>query len=341
MITQLGIAGLLGAFALCALVIVICGIRLIAVADMLADRGGFGEALTGGVLLGAVTSLSGSVLSVSAALEGNADLALSNAYGGIAAQTVFLTAADFSYRRINLEHAAASAENIMQGVLLICLLAILLAANFSPNLSFWGIHPATVLLLVGYGYGIHLVHRCRNQPMWHPEPTRETRQDVPATGNEKKSLATLLTGFLLLGSILALSGWFMQVVASALIERSGINAVIMGTLFTATATSLPELVTTIAAVRRGALTLAFSGIIGGNAYDSLFAAFSDIAYREGSIYHTADTQLQFWLAISVLMTAVLVMGMLVREKRGIANIGFESCLVLLIYLCGVSFLILK
>jgi cation:H+ antiporter len=340
MLEQFSMAWLVGAFGFCALVIGICGTRLTAIADALADRGGFGEALTGGVMLGAVTSISGSVLSVSAALQGEADLALSNAYGGIAVQTVFLTIADFSYRRINLEHAAASAENIIQGALLICLLAILLIANLSPNLAIWGIHPATVVLLAGYAYGIRLIYRWRSRPMWHPEQTHETREDVPDARNEARSLQRLLASFFMLGGTLALSGWLLQVVATALVARSGISAVIVGTLFTSTATSLPELVTTIAAVRRGALTLAFSGIIGGNAYDTLFAAFSDIAYREGSIYHAASPVLLFWVAVSILMTAVLIMGMLVREKRGIGNIGFESSLVMLIYISSVLILLL-
>ena len=36
------------------------------------------------------------------------------------------------------------------------------------------------------------------------------------------------------------------------------------------------------------------------------------------------------------MTAVLLLGMLRRERHGIAGIGFESALVLLLYLGGVA-----
>jgi cation:H+ antiporter len=43
-----------------------------------------------------------------------------------------------------------------------------------------------------------------------------------------------------------------------------------------------ELVTTIAAVRRGALQLAVGGIIGGNTFDTLFLTAADVSYREGS-----------------------------------------------------------
>ena len=334
-----GLPLLIAIFCLCAAVIAVCGTRLAAVADRVADRAGIGEALTGGVFLGAATSLSGSVLSVAAAINGDADLALSNAFGGIAAQTFFLVIADASYRQVNLEHAAASAENILQGSLLVCLLAILLIAAFTPAWSFWGVHPATPLLLAGYAYGIRLVQRARLQPMWHPRQTQETREDIPDEANARRGLARLVAAFALLGSMLALSGWAMQMVASAFVATTGISATIVGALFTSLATSLPELVTTVAAVRRGALTLAFSGIIGGNAYDTLFAAFSDVAYRPGSIYHAMDEVLLFWVALSILMTGTLIMGMLVREKRGIANIGFESFLVVVFYASAVVLLV--
>ena len=59
-------------------------------------------------------------------------------------------------------------------------------------------------------------------------------------------------------------------------------------LMTAVATSLPELVTTLAAVRRGAAQLAVGGIIGGNAFDVLFLSASDVAYRDGRSTRRSD-----------------------------------------------------
>ena len=48
----------------------------------------------------------------SAQLMRRADLAMSNAVGGIAVQTLFLAIADVAYRRANLEHAAASLHGV-------------------------------------------------------------------------------------------------------------------------------------------------------------------------------------------------------------------------------------
>ncbi len=81
-------------FGLCTLVIGVAGPRITRVVDQLADRTGIGEAAAGAVLLGASTSLGGSVLSVTSAWNGHAELAISNAMGGIAVQTFFLAIAD-------------------------------------------------------------------------------------------------------------------------------------------------------------------------------------------------------------------------------------------------------
>ncbi len=75
------------AFLAATAVITGAGIRLSQVADRLADRTGLGEALMGALLLGGSTSLAGTVVSLTAAWQGEAQLAISNAIGGIAAQT--------------------------------------------------------------------------------------------------------------------------------------------------------------------------------------------------------------------------------------------------------------
>ena len=96
-------------------------------------------------------------------------------------------------------------------------------------------------------------------------------------------------------------------------------------------TSLPELVTTLVAVRRGALQLAVGGIIGGNTFDTLFLVASDIAYRDGSIYHAVDITDLYWLGTGLMMTAVLLAGLVMRQRKGPARIGIESVLLMAIY----------
>lgn len=325
------------AFLAAALVIVVAGIALTRRADILADRSGMGEALTGAVLLGMTTSLSGTVTSVAAAAEGNTDLAISNALGGIAAQTAFLAVADLFYRRANLEHAAASPISLAQASLLIVLLSMVLVAATMPGFALLGVHPASFLLAVVYLAGLRLTDAVRRRPMWTPLRTAETRLDLPekegkdaaGTGRIALELAALIPA-------VGLAGWVVAEAGAVLAVQTGLSQTVVGALLAAVVTSLPELVTTVAAVRRGALQLAVGGIIGGNTYDVLFLAFSDIAYRDGSIYHAMEARHLLLIGQGLLMTGVLLLGLLRRERHGAIGIGFESVLLLLIYAGGVA-----
>ena len=317
-----------------AFTIAMAGVRMTRIADRLADVTGLGEAIFGAVLLGGSTSLPGIITSVTTAFEGYPELAVSNAVGGIAAQTTFLALADITYRKANLEHAAASIENLMQGALLSTMLAVPLIAMAGPQVSILGIHPASVALAAAYGFGIRLVSQTGSAPLWTPFETKETMLDEPDAEDLKGrgQLIRLWGTFAGLVVVVGVAGFIVAQTGIALANRTGLSESIVGGLFTAVATSLPELVTAVAAVRRGALTMAVGGVIGGNSFDVLFIAFSDVAYRGGSIYHAIAERQVFIIALTLILTGILLLGLLRREEKGIANIGFESFLVLVLYL---------
>lgn len=325
-----------GIFLLAAATIGIAGTRLSGLCDRIADRTGLGEAFIGAVVLGAVTSLPGITASVTAAVSDLPTLALSNAIGGIAVQTAFLAVADITYRRANLEHAAASVPNMIQASLLIVLLGLILVAMSAPAVTFAGVHPLSPMLLIVYGYGMRMVYISRENPMWRPRMTQSTRVDEPDEPRGGRPLGRLWIEFALIASLVVLAGIVVTRSGEAIANATGLSHTLVGGFFIAVATSLPELVTSVAAVRRGALTLAVGGIVGGNAFDTLFAAVADMAYRNGSLYHAASGREDFLVALTIVMTAVLLMGLLRRERVGIARIGFESFGVLLLYALGIA-----
>lgn len=316
-------------FFVAAAVIAVCGVWMTHLADRIADRTGLGEAVIGGLLLGMSTSLSGTVTSISAAWDGLASLAVSNAVGGIAVQTVFLVVADLAYRQVNLEHAAADAKNLLQAAVLILMLGLALAAYLMPPIEVWAIHPVSVALVAVYVFGAHSTVQFGRRPMWRPERTEETRADIPEEPRgDLRSLIQLGLRFTVLALILGGAGYVIALTGARISDAFGISQTVVGALLTATATSLPELVTTLAAVRRGALQLAVGGIIGGNTFDVLFLTLSDAAYRDGSIYHAIPARDALMLAGGIVITAILLMGLIMRDRRGI---GFEGIAILLVY----------
>ncbi len=86
--------------------------------------------------------------------------------------------------------------------------------------------------------------------------------------------------FFAAGIIIAILGSMLTRIADQLADVTGVTETIMGAIFLGGTTSLPELVTSISAVRQGALTLAVGGVIGENSFDVLFLAFADFANRD-------------------------------------------------------------
>ena len=328
-------------FLVGAAVVGVCGVLLTARAEHLARVTGLGQAVMGAVFIGATTSLSGLMTSATAALAGHASLAASNSLGGIAIQTVFLAVADMFYRRANLEHAAASEANLQQCALLIVLLAVPLLAMATPELQIGWVHPGSAALIAAYVFGVRLVNQAHTRPMWRPRLTRETeREDDDSAPSEGVKLADWAV-FGGLAAAVAAAGWVIARCAIALSAELDLEESLVGGVFTSISTSLPELVVALAAVRRGALSLAVGDVLGGNAFDVLFLAVADALYLGGSLYAAIGSDELIWMAVTILMAAILQMGLLRREKHGFGNIGFESALVLGVYGAAVAALVLS
>ena len=149
-------------------------------------------------------------------------------------------------------------------------------------------------------------------------------------------------GLVVTGLVTLLSGSLVALSAGHIVTQTDIPEAVVGALFMAVATSLPELVTCVASVRRGALTLAVGDIVGGNFFDVLFVAVADIVYLKGSIYHAQGIGRReiFITALTISLNVILLAGLINRQKSGPANIGFESILMLAFYLAGFATLAL-
>lgn len=335
---------LIAIFAGSAAVIAFAGVRLAHVADALADRTGMGEIVAGAVFVGASTSLPGIITSVTTALGGHPQLSISNAIGGLTAQTTFLVIADLFWRRANLEHAAASVTALAQATLLVTMLAIPLLAMSGPQFAIFHIHPASLILFAVYAAGVRLLAGVNAAPMWTPVQTDETtskEEQAEQMPEDPRSTSRLWAVFALCAAVTGVAGYVIGGASIALVQETGISETAFGALFTAIATSLPELVAAVAAVRIGALNLAIGDVIGGNAFDVLFLAVADFAYLPGSIYAEFTPDNVFLVVTVIAMTGVLLLGLLHRERHGVGNIGWESVGIVGLYAMSVAVLFLE
>ncbi|MGY5884785.1 sodium:calcium antiporter [Modestobacter lacusdianchii] len=322
-----------------AVVIVFAGVRLTKAADELADRTGLGDAIGGALLLGAVTSLPGNVTVLTGALEGDAGFALANPVGGIALQTVWLAVADLVYRRANLEHAAASLENVMQSVVLMAMLSLPVIAYATPQLTLGWVHPVTLLIPLLYAYGLRLLRRMHDHPMWVPTHTSATEGDHADEGSgSDRSTRRLWATLAGLGLVVGVAGWVVGQAGLGVAAGTGLEGGIIGFTLTTAVSSLPELVVLVTAVRMGQLTLGVGNIVGGNVFDMLMIAVADLGYLDGSLYRDAGSTSLVLLGGTMLLIAVLTAGLVMRDRKGI---GFEGLLIPVIYAATVGLAVIS
>lgn len=188
--------------------------------------------------------------------------------------------------------------------------------------------------------GLWLAWKAKQHPMWQPTRTAQTIVDVPDEEQGSSSLSQLLLQFGAIALVIAAAGAAAAHTSGNVADQTGMSQALAGALLTGLATSLPELVTTVAAVRRGALTLAVSDIVGGSLLDVLLIALADLAFLSGSIFHAdgVGTDEVFIAALAILLNTVLLVGLLYRQRDGPAGIGFESVTIVLMYLAGFAVL---
>lgn len=337
-IDQLPTAALLAGILAAAVVIGIAGTRIVTNVERISRKTGLGDSISGALLIGVSTSLAGVVLSVDAAWQGHTDLAISNAVGGIIMQTFFLVIGDMAYRRVNMEHAAASLANMMQAGLLILLLGIALLVSIVPEWTWIAVSPGSPLLIGVYLIGLHATHRTNQDPQWFARQTAHTKREEERAVSTNIPLSVLTRRFAILLIFLAGAGLLLTELTLALSERTGLSQNLLGVVLTATITSLPELVTLVTAVRRGALNLAVGNIIGGNTFDVLFLSLADGAYRDGSLFHAMGPQHHLIIITGILMTSIVLLGLLARQKEGPALIGAESVFVTVVFVIFLALL---
>src|SRR5690348_18293703 len=149
-------------FAAAAAAIWVAGVQLSKQTDVLSTRLHLGTALGGLILLAVATNLPEIAIVVSAAAAGSVGVAVGNILGGIAIQTVVLVALDaFGVKGDRpLTYRAASLVLVLEGLLVIAVLAVVIAGTQLPSsLIVWRVTPEGVLIVALWVTGLLLLQR--------------------------------------------------------------------------------------------------------------------------------------------------------------------------------------
>jgi len=312
------------------------GSRLALYADAISDRTGIGKAFIGLVFLATATELPEIATTFTAAIKGNAPLVLNNMFGGIALQTVILAVVDGLFVRGALTFYPRKPTHALEAALLIVLLTFLLAICIVGERSVaFNVGMGTLSLAAAYVAFIWILRLYDEQGDWLPVELPEDSDDSPdVVHNEQRddiSTNSLVAQSALASLAILICGVILVHSAEVIAVQSGLQSSFIGVTLLAAATSLPELSTTIAAARLGAFTMAISNIFGSNLIMVVLLLPADMLYRDGPILQATGKPEYLALVSGILVTAIYVVGLLVRRKPQIFGMGVDSAFVLAVY----------
>jgi cation:H+ antiporter len=320
-------------FLLSAAAIVLAGIVLAHCGDIISKRTQMGGMLVGGLLIAGATSLPEMTVDISAIRLGAPDLAVGDLMGSSIFNLLILAVFDltrYSHGRMLSQASAAHALAASVSIAMAAMAAIFI--QLGPQLEsavFLRVGPGTIVLAVTYLIGFRLIARSREITA-EPE-TKEAENKVPFFG--KISLKAAVIGFVAACVVLLIAGPLLAKAADSLAEETGLGGTFFGSTFVAFCTSLPEVATTLTAVRLRAFDMVLGNILGSNSMNMALLLVLDFV-DEGSLLSSVS-QIHVYTALCVIVvTAVVVLGQLHRVEK--KKPFFEPDAWLAIFLIGAA-----
>lgn len=342
---------LFGEIFVASLVVVVAGGRFTQLADTMAAKLNIASGWLGLLLLATVTSLPELVSSSTATWIGNVDLALGGILGSCAFNITLIVLLNALWRRGSVVGVAGSTHVLTGsfgvGLVSFTLLGMVILQTLSERPTLAGVSEIfwAAGIAVAYLGCMRLTYRFE----------RKLRRASPALPEAKvESRLGLYLQVALMAVIIVAASWWLARLCDTLsthrIELIGrpLGATFVGAFFLAVATSLPEIVTSVAAVRLGNLDMALGNIFGSNMFNIFVIPLLkgvSLAHGESRLFANAaldHTQNLLVGLMAIMLTAVALGGLVYKsERRLLQRFGLDSILIAVIYLGGMTLLLLK
>ncbi len=256
-------------FGLAAGLVVAAGMLLTRYAEQLAAALGWGHAFAGFVILGWATSLPELTISISAVVaEESAGLSSGNIIGSCLFNLAILAILDLMVLRGRADGDEPTRGLVPLALFNVAMLLATLAVALAPasNAGSWA--PLYGILLIG----LYLVATLQS---YRAESGKQGGPDAlgdPWVPGRRCLLA---------GGVILATGIWLTSLGDDLAQTYDLGEGLVGTVFLATVSSLPELVTGVAAVRAGLHTLAAGSILGSNIFNMGIFGICDLLYVGG------------------------------------------------------------
>ena len=314
---------------LCMVLIGVAGTYLSRYGDAIAEKTGLGGGWVGLVLLATVTSLPELINGISSVTLADApDIAVGDVLGSCVINLALLVVVDLLWRRGTC-YGEASSGHVLAASLGVALIGIVALATLSPRLV-----TLPVFAHVGwYSPLIVLAYVGAMRALYRQEVEGAQTQSGANARYEALTLRQAASRYVVAAALVVAAGTALPFVGAELARVNGWHQSFVGTVFVAAITSVPELVVTLAALRLGALDMAFGNLLGSNLFDVAILAVDDVLYLRGPILEHAATVHTVSALSAMLMSALVVLGILLRPRRRLLRaVTWVSVALLAVYL---------
>ena len=199
----------------------------------------------------------------------------------------------------------------------------------------WYLSPVSILLLIVFVLAMYSIYRFDKL---HKSSELTDAEDRYANHSLPKAVVT----YLVAASIVIGAAIWLSTIGDHMTDLLGWDESFMGTQFLAAATSLPELATSIVAIRILAPELAITNLLGSNLFNMGFVLFLNDAAHSGAPIWEVTSQIHILTAtMSLLMTAIVVLAVVNQPRANRPGpITLESMLLIGFYVVA-SFLVFQ
>jgi cation:H+ antiporter len=319
-------------FVVCAALIVAAATVLSRYADVLAEKTGLGRVWVGGLLLAGVTSLPELASGISAVSWLDApNLAVGSILGSCLFNLLLIALMDIAYQPGSILAKAAEGHSLAAslGILLLGLVAV--AALLRPTLNGGGgfgvgVFSAAVVLL--YVLGARLIARFEQRRL-----AEVLEREAQAFQYSQISRGRAWAVFVVTAAAVVGLGVWLAAIGDRLAAETGLSRSFVGNLFLAVSTSLPEVASSLVAVRLGAIDLAISNALGSNLFNVTLLAVFDVADGRGNVWGALSTGNALAAVAAIMMTGVTIISLIYRASpRTPFRLTWDGAALIVMYL---------
>lgn len=315
-------------FLLAAVAIFAAGSALARNGAVIAERTGIGHVWVGAVLVAGATSLPEITIDSVAVLRDAPDLATGDLFGSNMANMAVLALIALVYGRARVIQRealgialAASVAIVLTG-LAVLFIVVRLEESIAGAFGF-----GTLALLVFATGGLLLLREFR-------EAVTEAGEEVSEAAGRPLSLPRALFTFIAAAGVIFAAAPALVWSAQEIAAITGLAETFVGVLGLAIATSLPEVATSTAAVRMGALDLAVGNLYGSNAINMSILVWLDALYTKAPLLETVHVSNAAAGLVAILLMVIGLTGMVLRAERRRFPVDPTATLILGGYLLG-------